>query len=216
MQSKRLARVSRMATEKNPNLPPKPWLNDTPPPPQFELPSSGLQMAKVGVALLEAKTGEAPPPSEAAMDTGEDGDAAKVEVVEEVPGVSVRPQAFKSLVGRGSSEFSSARQQVRGSFEIQGDCVFFNILLGYRLVVTNVWLEHSGVGFVVCLVILSTLFWFVLDVLGEQLEGALIRNNYGGHGRVIPPPSLHPTPDFTLLRQDAVEFSGSCCWCSLV
>ncbi|KAI8465117.1 MAG: hypothetical protein J3K34DRAFT_473698, partial [Monoraphidium minutum] len=61
------------------------------------------QLAKVGVALVEGRTG-APPPPPAAMDT----DAATADA----PRVrSVRPLAFKALVGRGHHEFSSARQQ---------------------------------------------------------------------------------------------------------
>ncbi len=61
-------------------------------------------MAKLGVALTTARTGQADNtgavlPSEAKGDSSTEGQ-------------SVRPLAFKSLVGRGHSEFSSGRQQV--------------------------------------------------------------------------------------------------------
>ena len=76
-----------------------------------------LQMSKLGMALQMGQTG-APPAepaaSSAADGTGENGHSSPMDVLEdESPDDnSVRPQRFKSLVGRGHPEFSSARQQV--------------------------------------------------------------------------------------------------------
>ena len=64
-------------------------------------------MAKLGVALTTARTGEVESGSSQnslASSEGERGSKAA--------GQSVRPLAFKSLVGKGHSEFSSGRQQV--------------------------------------------------------------------------------------------------------
>ena len=114
-----------------------------------------VQMAKLGVALVAARTGAPPPPSASAgdtpaaangaqpmdTDTGPPGGAPAGVVAavtdgeaelrvrssesragasaagprpgeETGAGDSVRPQAFKALVGRGHPEFSSGRQQV--------------------------------------------------------------------------------------------------------
>ena len=64
-------------------------------------------MAKLGVALTAARTGEAdsasPRSDPASSEAGKSNKAA---------GQSVRPLAFKSVVGKGHSEFSSGRQQV--------------------------------------------------------------------------------------------------------
>ncbi len=61
-------------------------------------------MAKVGVALTEGRTGA---PLAQSMDVEANGDARKED------GNTVRPAAFKSLVGQGHAEFQSNRQQVR-------------------------------------------------------------------------------------------------------
>ena len=69
---------------------------------------SSLQMAKVGVAICEARTGQ----SEAGDVVDVDEDNAEPMVVEEAAATqSVKPAAFKSLIGKGHPEFSSARQQ---------------------------------------------------------------------------------------------------------
>ena len=80
-----------------------------------------MQMAKVGVALTEGRTGEAP-----AAEPGADGPAdavgaaagaspaAAADVPAKLGALAVKPQAFKTLVGRGHPEFSSNRQQVSG------------------------------------------------------------------------------------------------------
>lgn len=61
-----------------------------------------MQMAKLGRALTTAETGQ-----------GEVHVAnAKKKESDSTLGHSVRPLAFKSLVGKGHSEFSSGRQQV--------------------------------------------------------------------------------------------------------
>lgn len=70
------------------------------------------QLAKMGVALVNGRTGAPPPPptpmeADGAPETG-GGGGSKADGTE-----SVRPLAFKTLVGRGHHEFSSARQQVR-------------------------------------------------------------------------------------------------------
>ena len=71
---------------------------------------SSLQMAKVGVAICEARTGQ----SGAGDVVDVDEDAAEPMIVEEAAATqSVKPAAFKSLVGKGHPEFSSARQQAR-------------------------------------------------------------------------------------------------------
>jgi hypothetical protein len=63
-----------------------------------------LQMAKLGRALAEGRTGTAP-----------DGGVAAVEdcAGDGVEATSVKPRFFKALMGRGHPEFSSSRQQVR-------------------------------------------------------------------------------------------------------
>ncbi|KAG1658938.1 hypothetical protein FOA52_007130 [Chlamydomonas sp. UWO 241] len=60
------------------------------------------QLAKVGRALSTGDTG-APPPLPQATADGQDDDGVHANVV--------RPQSFKTLAGKGHSEFSSARQQ---------------------------------------------------------------------------------------------------------
>jgi len=62
------------------------------------------QLAKVCVALATARTAAPPPP------TGGAGEAAPA-ATPPPPADSVRPAAFKALIGRGHPEFSSARQQ---------------------------------------------------------------------------------------------------------
>ena len=63
-------------------------------------------MAKLGVALTTARTGEAD------ESNTQNGLTSKAKSESKTVGQSVRPLAFKSLVGRGHSEFSSGRQQV--------------------------------------------------------------------------------------------------------
>lgn len=87
-----------------------------------------MQMAKVGVALTNGRTG-APLPSSAApmeedaapsaiasKDTAGQVSGAGTSVKPSGPGEEeqnwVEPQAFKSLVGKGNAEFSSGHQQV--------------------------------------------------------------------------------------------------------
>ena len=89
-----------------------------------------LQMAKLGRAMTTAQTGQAPEPSAAEpAGAGEPQDLLMEEVHENgklqpaaaqqadggagTQGTWVQPQRFKSLVGRGHSEFSTGRQQVR-------------------------------------------------------------------------------------------------------
>ncbi|KAK9828336.1 hypothetical protein WJX74_009732 [Apatococcus lobatus] len=73
------------------------------------------QMSKLGMAMVMGRTG-APPPqalSSAAATSHENGHPSPMDIQED-PATeenSVRPQRFKSLVGRGHPEFSSARQQ---------------------------------------------------------------------------------------------------------
>ena len=62
-------------------------------------------MAKVGLALTQAQTGEAK--------VGEDAEMHELEVKGDVVGQAVKPQAFKSLIGKDHPEFSTARQQAR-------------------------------------------------------------------------------------------------------
>lgn len=69
----------------------------------------GLQMAKVGVALSEGRTGA---PVAEPMDVVSNGDA-KAAASSKEDGNSVRPAAFKFIVGQGHTEFQSNRQQVR-------------------------------------------------------------------------------------------------------
>jgi len=64
-----------------------------------------MQMAKVGVALTSAETGES---LTGAQSEGANGVPLSHEQ-------SVKPQAFKTLVGKGHPEFSSNRQQVLSS-----------------------------------------------------------------------------------------------------
>lgn len=65
-------------------------------------------MAKVGVAICEARTGQ----SEAGGVEDVDEDNAEPMIVEDAAATqSVKPAAFKTLVGKGHPEFSSARQQ---------------------------------------------------------------------------------------------------------
>lgn len=66
-------------------------------------------MAKVGSAICNGETGEAEEPS-LATDDGEDGPMV---VDESAPTQSVKPTAFKHLIGKGHPEFSTMRQQVR-------------------------------------------------------------------------------------------------------
>jgi hypothetical protein len=106
-----------------------------PPDPAADLPT---QLAKVGVALVTGRTGKGstaavenaagPAPMDiteaadqqaaaAAADPADQPDAAdlggdKSDSASQEAN-SVRPAAFKSLVGKGSAEFSSGRQQVR-------------------------------------------------------------------------------------------------------
>jgi ubiquitin carboxyl-terminal hydrolase 5/13 len=74
-----------------------------------------VQFAKVGIALVEGKTGAAK-----ISGIATDYDAMTVttegglEALDEVTGGtenSVKPLTFKSLVGKGHAEFSSSRQQ---------------------------------------------------------------------------------------------------------
>lgn len=67
------------------------------------------QMAKVGVALTEGRTGA---PTASPMDIQSNGNAADAAPAPKEDTNSVRPQSFKSLVGKGHSEFQSNRQQV--------------------------------------------------------------------------------------------------------
>ncbi|KAK9805947.1 hypothetical protein WJX73_007684 [Symbiochloris irregularis] len=71
------------------------------------------QMAKLGVAMTTARTGQPPeeqgPPSGAVASQNGDASASSAPKADE--GTWVRPQAFKVLVGRNHSEFSSPRQQ---------------------------------------------------------------------------------------------------------
>ena len=86
-----------------------------------------LQMAKVGVALVEGRTGDAPagpatvttesPATGGLVDpAGAAAGAAPAAAASPASGqagtLAVKPQAFKHLVGRGHPEFSSNRQQV--------------------------------------------------------------------------------------------------------
>lgn len=90
------------------------------PPLPTRLAPARLQFAKVGTALVEGKT------ARAAAAAGDGAEAMSYEAVTVsteggLEGVAegvgpddwtVRPQAFKTLVGRGHPEFSSSRQQV--------------------------------------------------------------------------------------------------------
>lgn len=67
------------------------------------------QMAKVGVALTEGRTGA---PAAEPMDMESNGDAKKSAAASKEDSNAVRPAAFKSLVGQGHAEFQSNRQQV--------------------------------------------------------------------------------------------------------
>jgi hypothetical protein len=106
-----------------------------------------LQMAKVGVALVEGRTGDAPagPAADAAESATANGPidpagaaAGAAPAAAAAPGggssgtVAVKPQAFKVLVGRGHPEFSSNRQQVRSEFGRQngrhGMMLYYNQL----------------------------------------------------------------------------------------
>jgi ubiquitin carboxyl-terminal hydrolase 5/13 len=87
----------------------------------------------VGVALVDGRTGAPPPaptpmdatptpgsgaPAAAAAAAAAAADAAGAGGGKKAGGAvteSVRPLAFKTLVGRGHPEFSSARQQVGGA-----------------------------------------------------------------------------------------------------
>ncbi|KAL3152058.1 hypothetical protein ABBQ32_001169 [Trebouxia sp. C0010 RCD-2024] len=86
------------------------------------------QMAKVGVALTQGRTGAPPPSSAAPMDTDLQPEAiASKDAAGQMSGAGttvkaaasgsgddhnwVEPQAFKSLVGRGHADFSSGHQQ---------------------------------------------------------------------------------------------------------
>jgi ubiquitin carboxyl-terminal hydrolase 5/13 len=85
------------------------------------------QMAKVGVALVDGRTGDAPAgPAAAATESlvadgpvdpagaaaGAAPAAAASPGAGQADALAVKPQAFKHLVGRGHPEFSSNRQQV--------------------------------------------------------------------------------------------------------
>lgn len=67
------------------------------------------QMAKVGVALTEGRTGVS---AAAPMDVQSNGGASAPPAVPREDSNAVRPQAFKTLIGRGNAEFQSNRQQV--------------------------------------------------------------------------------------------------------
>lgn len=67
-------------------------------------------MAKVGVALTEGRTGVS---AAAPMDIESNGGAGVAAAVPREESNAVRPQAFKTLIGRGNAEFQSNRQQVR-------------------------------------------------------------------------------------------------------
>jgi hypothetical protein len=85
------------------------------------------QMAKVGVALVEGRTGDAPA-GPAAATTESPAASGPVDPARAAAGaapaaaaspggsqadiLAVKPQAFKYLIGRGHPEFSSNRQQV--------------------------------------------------------------------------------------------------------
>ncbi|BDA47746.1 Ubiquitin carboxyl-terminal hydrolase 5 [Coccomyxa sp. Obi] len=66
------------------------------------------QMAKVGVALTEGRTGA---PTASPMDIQSNGNAADAAPAPKGDTNSVRPQSFKTLFGKGHSEFQSNRQQ---------------------------------------------------------------------------------------------------------
>mmetsp|Transcript_62 Transcript_62/g.92 ORF Transcript_62/g.92 Transcript_62/m.92 type:complete len:885 (-) Transcript_62:589-3243(-) len=71
------------------------------------------QLAKVGVALVQGRTGHtaaAPAAPDADGDTAMGGEAGPAKDSDE-RSHAVRPLSFKTLVGRGHSEFSSGRQQ---------------------------------------------------------------------------------------------------------
>ena len=73
-------------------------------------------MAKLGLVLSTGRTGEA------AGKLQDDGPMAVApggqQLLPEETKSSVRPQRFKTLVGRGHAEFSSSRQQVWEDFSI--------------------------------------------------------------------------------------------------
>lgn len=78
-----------------------------------------VQMSKLGMAMVMGRTG-APPVTAAGLphgsEAGENGHTTPMDIQEEDTATdenAVKPQRFKSLVGRGHPEFSSARQQVR-------------------------------------------------------------------------------------------------------
>ena len=85
-----------------------------------------MQMAKLGVAITEGRTGAAPAaahdpdePMASADEPMANGSAVGAHSAAEghkqrpeEEGTAVRPAAFKSLVGRGHAEFASNRQQV--------------------------------------------------------------------------------------------------------
>ncbi len=68
-------------------------------------------MAKLGVALTEARTGEEPPAAADDSKDFEDGDVMMANATNDEH-KAIKPRVFKALVGRGNAEFSSARQQV--------------------------------------------------------------------------------------------------------
>ena len=75
----------------------------------------GLQMAKLGVAMTQARTGQAPEEERTPV-APENGNTGSSPASRAVEGTWVRPQGFKTLVGRNHPEFSSPRQQVGRGF----------------------------------------------------------------------------------------------------
>ncbi len=73
-----------------------------------------MQMSKLGMALDMGRTGAPAASSSTAGALEENGHSSPMDLQEEPSNDdnSVRPQRFKSLVGRGHPEFSSPRQQV--------------------------------------------------------------------------------------------------------
>jgi len=78
------------------------------------------QLAKVAQALVGGRTGHVPPTGAQPMeeDGATDAKPPAPAAAEDLAtrAVAVRPQSFKSLVGRGHPEFSSARQQDAAEF----------------------------------------------------------------------------------------------------
>ena len=74
-------------------------------------------MAKLGQAMATGRTGQAPEASQPGADKAEANGSA-------FHGTWVQPQRFKSLVGRGHPEFSSARQQVPAPLQLCNSSMF--------------------------------------------------------------------------------------------